>query len=53
MKCCLCGEKIKVESNGWNKGNNAQPLAEGRCCNKCNVTKVIPARIIGARNENV
>jgi hypothetical protein len=21
---------------GWTLGNNAQPLAEGRCCDDCN-----------------
>ena len=28
--CCLCGDEIK----GY--GNNAEPLAEGRCCDRCN-----------------
>lgn len=41
MKCVLCGKKIV----GY--GNNAEPLAHGRCCDECNVTKVIPYRIIG------
>jgi len=45
MKCCLCGEKIKVELSGWDKGNNAQPLKDGRCCNKCNFNKVLPVRL--------
>jgi hypothetical protein len=26
-------------------GNNAQPVKNGRCCDVCNSTKVIPARI--------
>ena len=42
--CVLCGKKFQ----GW--GNNPEPLvAEGddrRCCNKCNKTKVLPARIL-------
>jgi hypothetical protein len=40
--CVLCGEK----SIGW--GNNPEPLAsydDGRCCERCNWEKVIPARI--------
>ena len=41
-KCCLCGEKYV----GW--GNNAEPLAEGECCDMCNITRVIPARILNA-----
>lgn len=38
-KCIICGEEII----GY--GNNAEPVAEGRCCDDCNMTKVIPARI--------
>ena len=30
MKCIICGKEIK------GVGNNAQPLADGVCCNKCN-----------------
>lgn len=37
-KCCIC----KKEYEGW--GNNAEPLAEGLCCDECN-KKVIKARI--------
>lgn len=38
-KCCICGKTI----TGW--GNNAEPVKLGRCCDTCNATKVIPARI--------
>lgn len=44
VKCILCGDEIKVEPSGWDQGNNAEPLAKGRCCNTCN-EKVIGARI--------
>ena len=44
MKCCLCKKEIKKVGN-WTQGNNAQPLANGRCCDKCNMTKVIPERM--------
>lgn len=38
--CVLCGKHIV----GY--GNNPFPLAdEGKCCDECNKTKVIPARI--------
>jgi len=37
--CILCKRKYK----GW--GNNAEPLKKGRCCDNCNNTKVIPARL--------
>jgi len=46
FKCCLCGKETK----GWDKegkyGNNHYPLkTKGKCCNKCNAKKVIPARL--------
>lgn len=38
--CVLCGKHI----DGY--GNNPAPLAdEGKCCDDCNATKVIPARL--------
>ena len=37
--CSICGEKY----DRW--GNNAEPVIEdGRCCDHCNWTVVIPAR---------
>ena len=44
MECCLCNKKIGVVGT-WDLGNNAKPLMNGRCCDECNQTKVIPARI--------
>lgn len=44
MKCCLCRKEIEVVGT-WKEGNNAQPLKEGRCCDKCDITKVIPERL--------
>ena len=52
--CCLCGKK----SYGWGDekqyGNNPAPLnnGEGECCDQCNLTKVIPARLEMMKNEN-
>lgn len=37
--CCLCKQEIE----GF--GNNAMPLKEGWCCDKCNLIKVIPTRL--------
>ena len=42
--CCLCGK----EKEGF--GNNPYPLCkendfESRCCDDCNISLVIPARI--------
>ena len=44
-KCSLCKGKYK------NYGNNSEPLSDGRCCDECNVTKVLPARIERYRRE--
>ena len=38
--CCLCYEPLEVmkDENGevtWDDGNDALPLADGRCCNDC------------------
>lgn len=47
QKCCLCGKKLDGEF-----GNNPFPLKEkGSCCNYCNTTKVIPARIKKANEK--
>lgn len=40
-KCCICKKPIE----GY--GNNAAPVKDGRCCDKCNWDYVIPARLIG------
>lgn len=38
-KCCLCGKSYE----GY--GNSASPLKDGRCCDDCNIKKVIPRRL--------
>ncbi len=50
MKCCICKGEIekKFTPDGklyWDSGNNAQPIKDGRCCDICNATKVIPERL--------
>ena len=40
MNCSICNNKINDRF-----GNNAEPVNNGRCCNDCNSTVVIPARI--------
>ena len=37
--CVICGE----EHTGY--PNNAAPVDDGPCCDKCNIEKVIPARL--------
>jgi hypothetical protein len=50
MKCCICKCEIEKQYTEegvmyWDQGNNAQPIDDGRCCNECNATIVIPARL--------
>jgi|ETNvirnome_2_130_1030620.scaffolds.fasta_scaffold01509_15 hypothetical protein len=46
MKCSICQLEIEAEAiSGWDKGHNAQPVNDGRCCTSCNDNIVIPARI--------
>ena len=49
-KCSICEGHIEPLRNDsgedvWEGGNNAEPVNDGRCCNQCNMTVVIPARI--------
>ncbi len=51
--CCICNSPIEAEftEDGdayWLDGHNAEPVAEGRCCGKCNDNIVIPSRLINA-----
>lgn len=47
FKCCICGKEVEEY------GNNPWPVKEdGICCSKCNLEKVLPARIIAIREEN-
>jgi hypothetical protein len=53
MNCSICNEEIKgmvVYRDGhpevpYQGGNNAEPVNGGRCCDECNFSVVIPARL--------
>ena len=53
QKCVICRGQIEVKThvrNGkleiyWTHGNNAQPVMEGQCCDVCNESVVLPARM--------
>jgi hypothetical protein len=47
MKCSICkGEIEKNPLNGWDQGNNAEPVVyDGRCCGDCDNEVVIPCRL--------
>ena len=38
-ECSICGDTFE----GF--GNNAEPVSKGRCCDRCNTYKIIPARL--------
>lgn len=51
MKCCICNEEIDVQyapdgTVAWDKGHNAEPVREGRCCSTCNTGVVLPVRMM-------
>ena len=50
LTCDICGEDIEVKRDPggnayWNKGHNAEPIVDGRACDFCNMSAVIPARL--------
>lgn len=49
LTCVLCNGEIQPHRDSygeiyWTQGNNAEPLANGRCCDTCN-DRVIAARM--------
>ena len=49
-RCSICDGHIEPLRNDsgevvWEGSNNALPVQDGRCCDNCNATVVIPARI--------
>ena len=50
VKCSICSGYIKPlkDKDGnivWEDGNNAEPINDGRCCDDCNWSVVIPERL--------
>jgi hypothetical protein len=56
MKCVICDNKIDKKMHEgeqfWFGGNNAQPVADGRCCDLCDCMLVIPARMGNPSNKD-
>ena len=44
-KCVICSEEITADPDGWEGGCNAEPVAEGQCCYKCDMNVVLPVRL--------
>ena len=55
--CCICNEDIKGNVRYDRDGNpialevghNADPVANGSCCDGCNYRTVLPARLLNLR----
>jgi hypothetical protein len=43
MKCIICNEEIEPNDH---RGCNADPVADGRCCEDCDFSTVMPARLM-------
>jgi hypothetical protein len=52
-RCSICGGPLEPDpEKAWDKGNNAAPVNNGRCCDHCNQTVVLPARAVSSRQPN-
>lgn len=53
--CSLCRYSIKDDAKSqnieWELGCNAEPLADGQCCESCDKERVIPVRMAFAFNH--
>jgi hypothetical protein len=53
-KCCICGGPVEMWPSGSGYGNNPWPVTKtGRCCDYCNGSRVIPARIVLLKPQEV
>jgi hypothetical protein len=43
--CSICGSRF----DGY--GHNAEPINDGRCCDDCNATRVVPERVEAMLNS--
>ena len=54
-ECVLCAYSIKNDAKAqnieWELGCNAQPLADGECCESCDKGRVLPVRMAIAFNR--
>ena len=53
LTCVICEGPIEVTEWGWNEGHNAAPVADGRCCNICQDTVVMTARLSSVVGERM
>ncbi len=50
--CSICEGSIEPHGT-WLDGHNAQPINNGRCCDTCNSTVVIPTRLLRMTLGNI
>ena len=50
MDCSICKNPIKVVGT-WDLGNDAWPVKNGRCCDACDMSVVLTARIDMMKDE--
>ena len=56
-KCCICKEPLDVAIKSktgeilWDKGNNAEPIMSGRCCDSCDREVVLLVRLESLRKR--
>lgn len=51
IDCSICGKLISPEGD-WELGHNARPVNDGRCCDDCNESVVMPLRIMLIQKRN-
>lgn len=49
--CSICFKEIEIQESGWDKGHNAEPINNGRCCQNCNYSIVVLARYQQFKNS--
>jgi hypothetical protein len=52
ITCVICFYPIEDNGFGWKGGHNAMPFAQGRCCDSCHNTHVLPTRIANALEQS-
>ena len=46
MECVICEQEITADPFGAVGGCNAQPVADGQCCYRCDIDVVLSARLV-------
>ena len=44
MECSICGDEIEMNVFGCAISHNAEPVNADRCCDRCNMQVVLPAK---------